>query len=219
MYSSGNGAAKRDLDTEYSPFASRKVASTSEEVQQAWVTINVSLRRAAVAPFLTATGLCLACVKVYNSSTEGRNALGTSLAASVNKSLAVGTVLFFGLAVVLWCTYPKANTYPPRHVGQRLQVARVLLLFLGAGYLARGVTVLRESHWQTYFGTLGSALGANGAMPEMDPPNAWRLGSEVGLLVCGVGFASVLASYYCGWQAKALKDAMRHTKTLRSKAH
>ena len=215
---SDNVAAKRDLDTAYSPFASKKAASTPVEVQQAWITIHVSLRRAAIALFLTAACLSMACLKVYHSSTVGRNALGTSLAASVTKSLIVGTVLFFGLAVVLWFTYPTPNTYPPRHVGQRLQVARVLLLFLGVGYLARGVTVLRESRWQAHFGPLGSALGAGGALPDVDPPGAWRLGSEVGLLVCGTGFASVLASYWCGSQAKALKDAMRHTKTLRSKA-
>lgn len=188
-------------------------------MQQAWATIKRSLRRAAAAQLATAVSLGLACAKVHLSTTVGRNALGSSLAATVVKSLAVGAVIFFGLAVVLWRTYPEANTYPPRHVTQRMQVARVLLLFFGAGYLARGVTVLKDSKWQAHFGPHGSALvGGGRELPEVDPPGAWRLGSEVGLLVCVMGFATVMASYWYGWQVRLLKEAMRHTKSFRSEA-
>jgi hypothetical protein len=54
-------------------------------------------------------------------------------------------------------------------------------------------------------------------LPKVDPLGAWRLGSEVGLLDCVAGFATVMASSWYGWQVKVLKEAMRHSKTSAAK--
>jgi hypothetical protein len=142
------------------------------------------------------------------------------------------------LSFLIARTYPQPVTFPPHAAIRRLQVGRMLMLLFGAGYIVRGIDLLKKS---------GKAARAAGAYDEdmftsnneqqqnvevatnieLDPTiviparlsimeSVMQFGATEACLVCAVGAIGVLSSYWIGKQLRNLRDAMKYTKSFKS---
>ena len=203
---------------DYLPFGGRKSKPQPQEVQAAWFTIHGSLRRAAAAMILQAVLLGSCAWWIYANSVGRGNALADAEGWRVVHSLLIGTVLFALLAASLAVTYPRPSGYPPHAATKRLQVARMLMLLFGAGYIIRAIELLRASHWIDHYGPGGrlkSSSDLGGFQFEGAP--TWPEALGVVGAVALVGTCGVLNSYFCGKLLRELKEAMRHTKSLKGR--
>ena len=76
----------------------------------------------------------------------------------------------------------------------------------------------QESRYLVHFGP-GSERALNPAAfaGQLDPDGTWSGGGSAALALTFLGFVGVLLSYWCGRQTRALKEAMRLTKSIKGK--
>jgi len=224
------------------PFAPLSKKSSPEQQKASWETIHACLRSSGSVVLLEAALLGAASVYVGGLAGEGSgaNAFGARLAAKSVKTLRFGAALFGMLGCALLYTYPRPDGYPPHSAIKRLQVSRMLMVFLGAVNAIRGITIIQDSRWIETFGprspaakaatAVASAVGATGgALPvaldaeedasfgDVDPERTWRGGGATALIMVVLGFTGVTLSYWCGRQLRDMRAAFRFTKSFKSK--
>lgn len=212
---------------EFSPFGTHKNATVSQ-TQDAWVKIHSSLRSSSYALFSQSAFLASSAWWVYQQmhANESQQNFQT-----IFLSLCIGAILFGMLSVLIARTYPQPITFPPHAAIRRLQVSRMLMLLFGAGYIVRGIDLLKRS---------GKAARAAGAYDEkhlatvdsnenvdidslLVKPTTMSIvesvmgyGAVEACLVCMVGAIGVLLSYWIGKELRLLRDAMKFTKSFKT---
>lgn len=219
---------------EFSPIGTHRNA-TASQTQDAWVKVHNALRYSSYAMFAQSILLSMSAYWIHEQMAI--NEVRQKLVQSIFLSLCIGAILFGILSMLINRTYPHPNTFPPHAAIRRLQVGRMLMLLFGAGYIVRGIDLLKKS---------GKAARKAGAY-DIDKDNqefehgvnvvdeivdeitkvgmttthsimesVMLYGATEACLVCLIGAIGVMSSYWIGKQLKNLRSAMKFTKSFKS---
>mmetsp|Transcript_12224 Transcript_12224/g.14760 ORF Transcript_12224/g.14760 Transcript_12224/m.14760 type:complete len:220 (+) Transcript_12224:3-662(+) len=216
------------MDKNFVPFAATPKTATALQRQHAWENIHLCLRNSATALLFQSLLLSTSAWWIYRQMQIHHGASNQEKINTIFLALCTGAGIFGTFAIHIFRLYPQPTTFPPNISLKRVQTGRILMVFFGAGYIVRGIDLLKKtgtakSHndveendllKNNYMDSesISNQIQSTGFDTSYLVENLRKNGSLEACLVFSVGAIGVVLSYWIGKQMRSLKTSLQFTK-------